>query len=322
MKRTILIYLVTIISSLAYGQTEKLLNPADLKQQTVITEPLTLRKGYWRIGVAYTYGAIDKIFDNSTKKVYATESSWGSSSSFQLWTIYGITDRLSVELDLNFEDYLLNLHHVYYVPEIDTMVVSNTSVKGRGFGDLYASIAYQIIPSEGHKFSLKASANITIPTGRKNPKNVVSASEFDYPTGTGEFAIEPKIWARYLSYPFSIDGYVGYSYYFRGSKIMNPTDTEEMKFKSGNCLSTGGMISIHLNEWIALINEVSYQYIGKGELEGVSPSDRYIKWKVVYLPKLIFQIRRFRIGEVVSIPLKGKMLAADPGYGLIASYIF
>jgi len=39
-----------------YSQTEKQLVPSDLRQQTIVTEPVTLRKGFFRIGTIATTG--------------------------------------------------------------------------------------------------------------------------------------------------------------------------------------------------------------------------------------------------------------------------
>ena len=322
MKKIVPIYLLIMLTSLAFGQTEKILNPADLKQQTIVTEPLSLHKGFLRIGLFYSYAAADKYFSNSGKKIYFPESTWGSSSGVQFWVQYGISDRFMAEVGIPYTNDLTNIHFKYLYPEFDTMRIYNASNRGRGIGDMIASATYQIIPSGENKFSLKASLDLTIPTGKKNPTNVVSSDEYNAPTGYGVFTFMPKITARVLSYPFSYMAYVSYNYNFKGSRILYPTDTKETKFKYGNSLTAGGSINFHLNEWIALVNEINYYYSGKGEIEGVSKSDLNAKWAVSYEPRVVFQLRRFRLGEAVNIPLKGKMVGADPLYVLMAQYVF
>lgn len=322
MKKIISIFILVMVISPVFSQTEKLLNPADLKQQTIITEPLSLRKGYLRIGLFYSYAAADKYFNDSGKKIYFPESTWGSSSGLQFWAQYGVSDRFMVELGIPYTSDLTNIHFRYLFPEFDTMRIYNASNRSRGIGDIIASATYQIIPSGENKFSLKASLDLTLPTGKKNPTNVVSEDEYDGPTGYGVFCLMPKITARMLSYPFSFLAYLSYNYNFKGSRLIYPTDPEETKFKYGNSLTAGGSINIHLNEWIALVNEINYYHAGKGEIDGVPKSDLNTTWALSYEPRVVFQIRRFRLGEAVNIPIKGKMIGADPLYVLMVQYVF
>jgi len=322
MKKISLIYLLVIFSTLAFGQTEKIINPADLKQQTVITEPLTLRKGFLRVGLFYNYSLVDKYFDNSAKKTFYPGSGWATSNNLQFLTQYGVNDRLTVELRIPYTSDLKNVHQKMYAPIIDSMVSANYSTRGRGIGDLIVDAIYQIIPSKDHKLSLRAEMDLTLPTGRKNPANVVNPYEYDAPTGNGAFVVTPGLYARLLSYPFSFTAFAYYDYNFKEHKILNAGDLEEKEFKYGNHINTGGSINFHLNEWIALINELDYDHWGKGEEEGVPANDLYTRWSFSYSPRLIFQIRRFRLGESVEIPLKGKMTGADPQYILFVQYVF
>ena len=147
MKKIISAYCLIILTSVASGQTEKMINPADLKQQTIITEPLSLNKGFLRAGLFYSYSALDKYFDKSAKKNYFPESTWGSSSSFQFWAQYGITDRVMVEFGIPYENNLTNIHMKNYSPETNQMLVYNASNRGKGIGDIILSGTYQIIPS-------------------------------------------------------------------------------------------------------------------------------------------------------------------------------
>ncbi|MGD0583258.1 MAG: transporter [Bacteroidales bacterium] len=322
MKKISIIYLLIIFSAVASGQTEKLINPADLKQQTIITEPLTLQKGFLRVGLFYTYTLSDKYFDSSAKKTFFPGNGWSSSNDLQLWTDYGITDRFMVELGIPYTNGIEIYHQKLYVPIIDTMVSRNFTAKSKGLGDILMSASYQIIPSKDHKFSLRGQLELTLPTGRKNPTNFVNSYEYDAPTGNGVFVVTPGLYAQLLSYPFSFTAFLYYDYNFKGSKIMNAGDTQEKKFKYGDDINPGGSINFQLNDWIALTNELDFQYWWKGEEEGASDNDLYTHWSFTYQPRLIFQIRRFRLGESVTIPLKGKSYGADPQYILFVQYVF
>lgn len=322
MNRTVSLYILVSLTSVLHGQTEKMLNPADLKQQTIITEPLSLRKGFFRVGLTYGYSLLDKYFTDEGKKEYFPETAWGTRSEISFWGQYGITDRLMVEIGVPYSMDLINYHTRTEAPGWDTTVVLNSSVRGRGLGDLSVSATYQIIPSEGNKFALKADIDITIPTGEKNPGSADESGNYDEPTGEGVFVINPRITARYVSYPFSYIAYISYNYNFWGSKIMSPWDETETKFKSGNLFAFGTSFNFHLNEWIALTNELRYSHWGEGEIENGSVTDPSASWAFSYEPRLVFQIKRFRLGESVDIPLKGKKVGADPTYVLMAQYVF
>jgi hypothetical protein len=322
MKRIITIYLLFLISSVSFGQIEKVLNPADLKQQTIVTEPLSLRKGFLRVGLTYAYSVLDKYFDNSGKKNYSPESTWGTTTSTTLWGQYGVTDRVMVEVGLPYATNLINYHSRIFATSLDTMVLLNSSVRGKGLGDLLISATYQIIPSAENNFSLKAALDITLPTAEKNPTNIKGARDYDAPTGYGVFVLTPRITARMVSYPFSYTGYLSYNYNLKGTRIINAGDASETKFKYGNYFVAGGSFNFHLNEWIALANEVNYSYTGKGEIENASSGDLNTSWSLSYETRLVFQIKRFRLGEAVSIPLKALNRGADPTYVLLTQYVF
>lgn len=322
MKRTISLYILLMIASSSWGQTEKLINPADLKQQTVVTEPLSLNKGFFRTGLVYSHFVVDRWFNESGKKNYMAESTWGTYSSMGLWTQYGITDRLMVELGIPYSSELRIVRRTFMSPELDTIIVSNPSSKGRGIGDIVASATFQIIPSKDRKFSMKANMDISIPTGRKNFSNVVSDDEYDGPTGYGTVSLTQKVTARMLAYPYSVLAYFSYNYNFQGSRLLKPTDTKETSIRDASSAKLGASFNIHLNEWIALTNDINFSYWGKDKIEGIPESDLYTKWNLSYEPRIVFQIKRFRLGEAVNIPLKGKYYGADPLYVLMAQYVF
>jgi hypothetical protein len=103
---------------------------------------------------------------------------------------------------------------------------------------------------------------------------------------------------------------------------MSPVDSSETKFKDGNYTTVGASFNLHLNEWIVLSNEFNYKYNEKGVIkykveETVDPA-----WEFCYQPGLYFQVRRFRISEVVQVPLMGKNNSADPLYLMQVQYTF
>jgi len=322
MKKILPFCLLLLTCSVSVGQTEKILNPADLKQQTIVTEPLSLRKGFLRVGFTYFYSALDKYFDDSAEKNYFPESTWGTTTSTMMWTQYGISDRIMVELGIPYKSDLTNYFSTRYAPEINEKLALKNTNRGKGIGDIILSGTYQIIPSADNYFSMKVNLDMTIPTGEKNPTNIKSTGDYDSPTGYGAFVFTPRITVRMVSYPFSFGGYTYLDFNLPGSRLISPWDVSEKKFTYGNFFVVGGNFNLHLNEWIALTNELNYSHRGKGKIEDTPSSALDIAWAFSYETRLLFQVKRFRLGEAVTFPLKGKNIGADPIYVLIAQYVF
>jgi hypothetical protein len=322
MKRIIIIYLLILLTSSAFSQTEKLLVPSDLKQQTIITEPVTLHKGFFRAGLLLDYRVADRYFDNSGDKQYYYNSSWGSKSAYGITLQYGITDRLQVDLISEFMNTLQETQNIEEDPATNTTVVTVDKQRGIGLGDSHLALKYQIIAEKERKFSLSGRLKATFPTGAKNPRNIKSENQYDLPVGDGTYALGLNLSARIITYPYSFSGYLTYTYNFTGEKIFNTVDQTEKQFKLGNLLETGLSWNIHLNEWIVLGNEVNFYNEEEGQIEKAPSALMPASWALSYEPSLIFQVYRFRLGESVKIPVLGKNVPADPLFVLMAQYIF
>ena len=88
---------MVLLHATSYSQTEKQIVPGDLKQQTIVTEPATLRKGFLRAGILLNYRVADKFFNDSGTKEYYTTSTWNSKAAYNVTLQYGLTDRLQLE---------------------------------------------------------------------------------------------------------------------------------------------------------------------------------------------------------------------------------
>ncbi|MCJ7448428.1 MAG: hypothetical protein MUO72_12125 [Bacteroidales bacterium] len=322
MKRIIIIYLLLLLTSSAFSQTEKLLVPSDLKQQTIITEPVTLHKGFFRAGLLLNYRVADRYFDSSGVKQYYRNSTWGSKSAYGITLQYGITDRLQVDLISEFMNTLQETQNTEIDPGTNTTVVTVDKQRGIGLGDSHLALKYQIIAEKERKFSLSGRLKATFPTGAKNPRNIKSENQYDLPVGDGTYALGLNLSARIITYPYSFSGYLTYTYNFTGEKIFITVDQIEKQFKLGNLFETGLSWNIHLNEWIVLGNEVNFYDEGEGQIEKAPSTLIPASWALSYEPSLIFQVYRFRLGESVKIPVLGKNVPADPLFVLMAQYIF
>lgn len=322
MKKIKLILLLALASITLMSQTEEMILPSDLKQQTIITEPSTLHKGFFRAGMVFSYGVVDKYFNEDKKKEFFPESTWASSWGFALLLQYGITDRLTAEIYLPYRNETWNYHAEYNSGEFNQTQIRSWDIRGKGLSDISVGARYQIIPGSDSKASLRAAIDITIPTGSKNPSNVIDNFDYDLPTGYGTIAISPEIMYRKIQYPYSYKGYLRFSYNLPGERLINPTDTDETEFTYGNHLELGGSFDFHLNDWLAVTNELNYFYNGKGKQDGAPDESLYSEWGISYEARLVFQIRRIRLAEAVRFPIKGKSISADPLYVILLQYTF
>jgi len=322
MRKLFLLIVISAISIPAISQVEKLINPADLKQQTIVTEPVTLRKGYFRAGTALSYFALDKYFTNEAKKEYYTLSSWHADFSYQFVIRYGITDRLEVDIAIPFTKKKTEVHYNTEWPGLNGNMSLSGNYKAHGLADCDLTVKYQILPEKDNGLSLTFWQWVTFPTGEKNYTNVKSFSDFNLPLGNGSFTTGSWLNLRKMKYPYSFDIYASYAIKLQGSKEISHDETTETKFKDGNYLSVGGSFNIHLNEWIVFANDVSYKYNQKGVIKYAVEKAVDPAWIFSYSPGFVFQVRRFRISEVVQVPLIGKNNSADPLYVMKILYTF
>ncbi len=322
MKKIIILSLFTLIFSGLSAQTVEMILPSDLKQQTIITEPSTLNKGFFRVGIITNYGVTNKYFDADGKKDYFPESVWASSWGYSLLLQYGISDRLTAEVWLPYNNDIWNYNTVYIIPEYNSIEENSWDLKSKGLGDINISARYQLLKETDSRPSLTGALDIGIPTGRKEPANIEGDFQYDLPTGIGVFTFNTELKARKISYPFAYTAYAAFLYHLPGTKIFQPSDEEEKDFHYGSNFNTGASIGFHMNDWIAVTNEVNYFLSGKGEKEGAQEDELVVNWAVSYEARLVFQIRRVRLAEAVRLPLMGKTISADPLYVILLQYTF
>ena len=235
---------------------------------------------------------------------------------------YGITDRLEAEIVTEYMYNRTKSQSVEITPGTNASTTVTNKQVGFGIGDTRINMKYQFFPDTKYKISLTGILNATFPTGKKNPSNVKSATQYDLPVGDGAYAMSGEIYARTILYPYSFTAYLTYSYNFEGSKKIEATDPKESNFRLGNRIQTGASANVHLNEWIVLANEISFYHDGEGWIRKGSTVTIPQSWAAVYVPNLVFQVKRFRLGESVSIPLLGKNVPADPLFIMTVQYVF
>jgi len=318
----LVICLILLFHSASFSQTEKQIVPGDLKQQTIVTEPATLRKGFLRAGILLNYRVADRFFTESGAKEYYTSSTWNSKAAYNITVQYGLTDRLQLDLSAEYLNLRRESQSTDNVSLNSTSTVVTTEQKGLGLGDTHFSASYQVIPENNNKVSMTGKIRLTIPTGEKNPTDIINENEYDLPVGDGTFALLTGLMARTIVYPYSFTGYLQYVYNFEGTKIIDLADTKETNFRFGNMIEAGLSANLHLNEWIVMANELNFYHEGKGKINDVYSPRLPASWAASYQPNLIFQVKKFRLGESVKIPLKGRNVPADPLYVIMIQYVF
>jgi hypothetical protein len=325
MKKIFLLFCSASIIVKISGQVEQMIIPSDLKQQTIVNEPATLRKGFFRIGTVNSWGAVDRVFDGSGKRSYimgSYGSGWQTAWTHLLDLQYGITDRIQVTSQIPYQREKIYFATEILLPGRDSSIIEYYKANGNGLGDISISASYQILKEDTRRPSLVTKLFLTLPTGRKNPTNIIDGKKYDRPTGYGETTIDLHLQLRKIFYPYSATIYTSYLYHFKGKKIFNPGE-DQVSFKSGDLLYVGGSFNIHLNDWIVLGNEVAFLKWWDDKFFGITAADVGMtgRWVINYQPSLVFQIRRFRFFEVIQFPVFGHSVAADPQYILGLQYI-
>lgn len=318
MKNLALLFFLFFLTGLAaYGQFEQMVIPGDLKQQTIVSEPATLPKGYLRSGIEAAFITVNKMFDeDGQRNYYQNTNAWAKLRGFYLSTQYGLSDKFELSLRIPYitQNYLnsTRIEEVYH--NEDTLI--SFRAKGNGIGDMKTEIRFQIIEETKLKPSLTAGLELIIPTGRKNPTNIKNELEFDYPVGDGRIALDLNVDLRKTMYPYSLRLRSYYEHYFKGKKILSPGEVETA-FKEGDMFIIRGNFSMHLNDWIAVWNDISYTINGADKYFYSTTVKSKVMWVMDYNPALYFQIRQVRFIQGIIIPLIGRN-----GYGADPTYLF
>jgi hypothetical protein len=220
-----------------FAQEEDQILVTELKQSTIVTEPATLHKGFFRTGLAYSYSIGDKVFNSSGKKEFIPENTWVKSVGYSLLVQYGITNRLEFYVQIPYSTRAMYWSSLQSIPALQQTDETLFDIKGKGIGEIYTGASFQIIEGSKTKASLTAGIFGTIPVGEKNPTNIQDDWTFDLPMNFGEASLEAEIKYRKINYPFAFQVYGKFKYPFGGQKLMSPIEENETKFRSGNAFT-------------------------------------------------------------------------------------
>ena len=293
------------------------------KEQTIVTEPVTLPRGILRMGLDTRLLFPDKSFVDGKRQAH-DENVWGSNLTCSLFAGYGVSDRLMIKVTIPYmrEDYYET--PLYLFPTDSDQQYSypqRWKTQARGIGDVDVSVAYQLVQQTISSPAIATVLAVTLPTGRKDIIDDDDGNEHTYhlPTGQGEVSLETALILRKITYPYACGASVFYVYHSGTNKVLAP-GKRPSDFQHGQTLGASASLNAHLNEAIAFSNRFDILRFGSDRINGEPTAKK--GWLLQYFAGLSFQIRSFRLDQGMMIALKGDNAAADPAYHIALQYSF
>ncbi len=308
--------LLAIFFAEAQSPTE--LTPLEKKQLTILSEPATLYKGFFRVGFFNSYNFINRSFDSKGNMIFLRQdNTYGSVVNTQLDFLYGISDRLQVGVLLPYSNLNAYGTQIQQVPLTNEESVISVRYFAQGVGDLTANVAYQILEETNRRPALTFLVTVGFPTGESkikfkgldDPANA-DEIEIEQGTGAGRVSTTGSLGLRKVQYPFLYTARVDYIYLFKGTVNSNGM---ELDLDPGYAMDFYIGYGMHLNDWITLSGDLNYRHLpASGETNEINVNRRLLAIN----PLLSFQIQRFRVFQLISIPFDGKNISADTSYGM------
>ena len=293
-----------------FGQSQEELTPLEKKQLTVLAEPATLFKGFFRVAVRANHTSLDKFLDEDGNRRY-----YGNYSSqiigYGLTASYGISDRLMVAGRLPFTYMEFTATNLIESTFLDRQEINKFRRTGHGLSDIEFDAHYQFFQETRTLPAVVGFLTLRLPTGGKNPTDIVSDNEYREPVGAGETKLVFNAYARKVTFPYLYSFGVSYSYSLGGTKALIPGG-DNTAFRSGDNILIDGSYGVHLNEWISLSGRALYGMSLEDEFGGVKDGieSRYVQFS----PTLAFQIKRLRLIQELSLMAWGSNVPTNPSY--------
>jgi hypothetical protein len=307
---------IAILSVLCYNRSysqEQLVLPTDLKTETRITEPLTLRKGFSKIEMNYNYFNFQNYIDADGNRIYENKGFSGASSweqSVNTLLHYGINNNLEVGLSIK---YGYGSLQIPYTAELvpDNQVVSLTKQYiQQGFGDLMIHASYQFV----NKTNWLVGTTVTqsFPTGSTEETITVDQYKETVTSGFGRnnYSTVVGFLAKRIHYPYFIQ-------IMHNSGITyGDADVDHGSFHAFEAQS-----GVLLNDWFSLSASLNYilklkDYYKDYDQYGPDAKNASASFLVTQ------QLKRFRIEERIDFPFWARNSYADPLYSVFLSYKF
>lgn len=320
-KKYIICFLVCLGIYWVNGQNQQELTPLEKKQLTPLMEPATLYKGFFRPVISSAYTRLDKIIDDDGNRFYAGNAA-GYTFTTSLSLLYGISDRLTVSLDIPYYFYSFSGNTRVESILLEQFVNNEYDRAGGGLSDISLGFYYRFIDETASIPSFRLFVNTTFPTGQKNPTEAKNNDEFKEPTGDGQFEIYNELQIRKITFPFTYEFFAFYQFESGGEKIpaFDPTDDDELPFEGGNSWGVALKGGTHLNDWLTVSTAI--QYVRRKAPTFVEDDIEVISKELQVIPAILFQLKRFRLSQNMVFGIWGRNTGLNPSYSVSVAYTF
>jgi hypothetical protein len=326
MKRIIILFSFTAVVNLCKAQVAEGLTPLQRKQLTVLAEPATLYKGFFRLGYDIKYSRPGRTFDrNGVNRAPEVFNFSGNYVEHLLTASYGINDRIQITTSLPIVND--NIRALVKSQAGTQVVETNVEIESKGISDLRADIQFQIVKETKQIPAIVFGFGAWLPTGN-NKRNiqtdpVTSDTKYDEVTGGVGSSIITSLMVRKVIYPYLLAAEFKYFFGADGKIIENSTSIDVIGANSSVWQLTTGM---HLNEWITLTGKMFYQRLS---FDSDVPPNTTVplinnskKELLSFDPTITFQFGRFRSQQFISIPISGKNYSSELEYSASLVYTF
>ncbi len=311
MKRIILYIALTLSALPIMAQTEKQLTVSEIRQQTVLNEPLTLQKGYFKAISQFNYIVFStERYNNNWEKV----PSYGylSNSFIVPFSIsYGLSNNLQINISTGYEyrkassgHKSIDYYSLKYSDDFKRSTIEN------GFHDISIGATYKINEKKNNRPIVGAIVYFTKPIGKAEPSSSDNGKTIYGATSAGCYEIGGGVLVKKVVYPFSVSGILSYSYSFPTDLKLNYNDTIKTHLKYGDVLNCNANLNYMVCDWISIGNSLSYTYNEPGEINGIKADYNTVYLK--YAPSLTFQIKNVRLTQGISFYLTAKNANTNP----------
>lgn len=301
------------------AQTEKQLTVSEIRQQTIIDEPITLEKGYFKVGSGLTYYFLSsERYDDKWNKVTYFGNSQTNSFYFPLNLRYGVTNNFEIDVSTSF----VNSSNFSSNKEVDNIKKSiklfNEKEIRRGFKDVNMSFNYRLLQEKGNIPSLGVFISPCIPFGKTTTTYSPDSSKRYAPTTDDIYSLTGGYLLKKTFYPFAVGNTLSYTYFFPVTKKMQSSDISESTFKRGGLLNFSCEFDYLVCDWISLSSQFSYNHASKlsyseTKYKSLEVSSDFITWT----PQLYLQIKNLRLIQMLDIPIAGRNWFPSPSYMLL-----
>jgi hypothetical protein len=311
MKRILLYIALIIITTKIAGQTEKQLAVSEIRQQTVVNEPLTLQKGYFKVSSQFNYSVFStERYNNNWEKepVYGYLS---NSFIIPFSVNYGLTNSLELNIYSNYKYGKTSSSYksIDYTNLENSTKFEHTKVTN-GLTELSLGLRYILFKNKTSTPLMGVTCYFSMPIGKTEPTSSDNGKTINEATSAGCYELGAGVLVKKVFYPFSVSGTLSYAHSFPADLKLNYDDTEKTQIKYGDWVNCNAVLNYMVSDWISIGNSLNYTYNGPQEINNIK--EDYTIQYLKYSPSLTFQIKNIRLTQGVSFYLAAKNANTNP----------